>query len=547
MRNWLVTAAFLAGIGVSPAAQAEVPWHITKTEWTAADETGFGDFVRAIALSNCKTTIECIGGPANPYRASDPKTLNFAADCAKFAYMLRAYYAWKNGLPFSYVNAISGETADMRFDTRTNRPVSRRDVIDHGAGVTGAAILNDVRDHVSSATFRMDAAANGRLLSDFYSPKIQPGSIRAGTTIYDTNGHVMTVYDVTADGRILYLDADPDHSVSRGVYGAQTPQSPTWLGGGFKNFRPLKLVGAVRRSDGTYVGGHIVAAPNDTIADYSLEQYVGNGPDASPGNPDLLFKYDGTSLGYLEYVRAAMSGGKLTYNPVFELKSTMRSLCQDLQSRQQFIALAVKDGVDAKPQPAALPGNIYDSGEMLWEAYASPGRDARLRNTFAQFAHDISVMAFMWQQRDPRIVYDGSSLKEDLQKAYTAEAAACHVTYTNSAGAPVTLGFDEMVGRLFAIGFDPYHCIERRWGATSADELATCEDGDVKTRWYKSEQHLRNQAQPSYTTRRDFTLDDLEHNAIGSGTATPPQVDIKATIENIGGQTIFVAMQPVGF
>ena len=110
-----------------PAAAATMPWRITKTEWTAADEKGFGDFVKKIAESGCTTTIECMKGPGNPYRDSDPKSLKFEADCAKWVYMLRAYYAWKNGLPFSYVDQIAGEGADIRFSPNSNRALSRRD------------------------------------------------------------------------------------------------------------------------------------------------------------------------------------------------------------------------------------------------------------------------------------------------------------------------------------------------------------------------------------------------------------------------------------
>src|SRR5687768_17592361 len=113
------------------AAQAASPasWRITKTEWTQADEKGFGDFVRAIAESGCKTSAECMRSPANPYRASDPAGLEFHMDCAKWAYGLRAYYAWKNGLPFSYVNAIAGDGNDIRFSEKGNRVLSRRDLI----------------------------------------------------------------------------------------------------------------------------------------------------------------------------------------------------------------------------------------------------------------------------------------------------------------------------------------------------------------------------------------------------------------------------------
>ena len=50
-------------------------------------------------------------------------TFLFHADCAKWDYMLRAYYASKNGLPFSYVDKIA---SDVRADPDTPRhPIGR--------------------------------------------------------------------------------------------------------------------------------------------------------------------------------------------------------------------------------------------------------------------------------------------------------------------------------------------------------------------------------------------------------------------------------------
>ena len=197
------------------------------------------------------------------------------ADCAKWVYMLRAYYASKNGLPFSYVNQIAGEGPDIRFSPASNRALSRHDLVDKGAGIPVEATLYKIHNQVWSATYRMDPEAEAPVLQDFYSPKIQPGAIHAGTAIYDINGHVGIVYDVTKDGRILYMDAHPDESVSRSFYGPQFGQSAARLGGGFKNFRPLKLAGAARQADGTYVGGRMVLAANREIADFSMEQYRG--------------------------------------------------------------------------------------------------------------------------------------------------------------------------------------------------------------------------------------------------------------------------------
>ena len=236
----VLSAAGLFILGASDAGAQPLPWRITKTEWTAADEKGFGDFVSAIAESGCTTTISCMRSAANLYHENDPPSFDFHADCAKWVYMLRAYYASKNGLPFSYVSRIAGEGDDLRFTTTSNRALARRDLVDIGNGIAVIPALHALHDQVWTATYRMHPAAETPVEQDFYSPKIQPGSIRPGTAIYDINGHVGLVYDVTRDGRILYMDAYPDEHVSRSFYGPQFGQSSAALGGGFQEFPPPK-------------------------------------------------------------------------------------------------------------------------------------------------------------------------------------------------------------------------------------------------------------------------------------------------------------------
>lgn len=378
------------------------PWRIRKTEWTATEEAGFGQFVRAIAESGCTTTTSCMQSAANPYRDSDPPTLIIHADCAKWAYMLRAYFASRNGLPFSYVNRIVSDSGDARFSTTSNGVVSRQDIIDTGVPIDTASVLQHVHDEVSSATYRMDAGLQGSLSQDFYSPKIQPGSIRAGTAIYDINGHVMLVYDVTADGSVLYMDANPDQSVSRGIYGPQVPQTRVALGGGFKNFRPLKLEGAFLMPDGTYLGGHVVLATNDEIPDYSLEQYHGNvvGSEVNGARPQ--YRYNDASLNLYEYARASLSHGGYAYNPVYELQVSMRALCHDANDRTDRADKRVQQGV------AAL--------------YA-----------------DLSQTVAAWQQKDHRVVYDGVSLQDALTAAYAAQDRACVVADPESKDGTISL------------------------------------------------------------------------------------------------------------
>lgn len=527
--------------GVAEAA----PWRIVKDHWSEADEKGFGEFVQAIGQTDCSSSESCLRNIANPYRKTDQHFLDIDVDCAKLPYLLRAYYAWKNNLPFSFVDAVSGEGGDLRYTKTANRAVSRHDVIDRGGGIDGPATIRNTLESVFSGTYRTDANEKRGVLSDFYSPALAPGSIHPGTIVYDVNGHVGIVYKVDADGRAYYMDAHPDFTITRSVYGAQFGQSPARLGGGFKNWRPFKLVGAHRDGAGHLLGGHYAYAENDQIADFSLVQYTGTEPNSKDDVKKARFKYNGADLGFYEYVRVAVSGGKTDYNPIYELQTTMRTLCNDLGDRAQYVDLAIKDGIANKPHLSRLPDNIYGSDNVEWETYSTPSRDARIKAAFVQFYKDMSEMIGLWVNRDPRIVYDGQFLKDDLEKTYAAESQACTITYLSSNKRPVPMTFDDMVHRLFKISFDPYHCIELRWGA-EGDERDGCPDGKDKGKWYAAEQRLRNQPDRTYDIQMGFNIDELSHKAKGSGIDVAPPVDIKSLIDNMGDQVPFTGMSAVG-
>jgi hypothetical protein len=534
----LVAAAHIS------AASAQ-PWRITRTHWSAADERGFGKFVAKIGESDCSSSESCLRDPANPYRATDGHFVDIDVDCAKWPYLLRAYYAWKNGLPFSYVDGVSGEGGDLRYDKNGNHVTGRRDLIDHGRGIDGPLAIRTMLSEVYSGTYRTDATQTHGILSDFYSPALAPGSIRPGTIVYDVNGHVGIVYKVDSDGRAFYMDAHPDFSVSRSVYGAQFGQSPARLGGGFKNWRPFKLVGAHRDGAGYLIGGRMVYAQNNQIPDFSLVQYTGT-EGGSPEDPTAArFVYNGQSLGFYEYARVAVSGGKVDFNPIYELKITMQTMCNDLNDRAQFIGQSIAEGIQNRPHPARLPDNIYGSNNADWESYSTPSRDARIKAEAAAFYQDMAKMIRLWIDRDPRIVYDGQFLKADLQKAYDKASNACVITYLNSAKHPVSMTLDDMIHRLYKMSFDPYDCVELRWGA-SGDEAQTCTDDSNKLRWYAAEQRLRNQIVPEYNRPMNFTVEDLERHRPGAGVDDPPPVDVKAEIENMGPQVAFQGMTPVG-
>jgi hypothetical protein len=353
---------------------------------------------------------------------------------------------------------------------------------------------------------------------------------------YDPNGHVGTIFRVDPDGRLEYIDAHPDSSVTRGFYDQRFVRSRPGMGAGFKNWRPMVLEGAVRRGDGVLVGGHIALPRNKDIPDFSEVQYFGTGPrpdddsDWSSGG----FTLNGEALDYYDYVRAVLAGGKLQFDPVKEFHDMVVSNCDDLHYRADAVSVSIAAGVQNRPEPERLPPNIYGT-EGDWETFSTPSRDARLKTSFKELLDQTKRFVHMFETNDTKLVYKGSDLVDELIAGYDHDTASCSLTYARSNNSPVTLNYLEMQRRLFLMSFDPYECVERRWGATNAGELATCKDGPAKQAWYAAEQNLRNQIDRTYDARMDFTLDELKQPGPGKGAAAPPNVDVRGYLISVRG------------
>ncbi|MCE9522229.1 MAG: hypothetical protein K8S25_07325 [Alphaproteobacteria bacterium] len=527
-RAWM-SLPLLALIAIMSAnaalAQSATTFRVFREAWTDADERGYAEFVQAIGNAQCRTIDACLKNAANPFARSDPPGVTFHADCADLPYFLRAYYAWKRGLPFSYISAVSpkGNTSDIRYTARGNDIASRRDIL---TGTTnGLDLLTNLRDTISSAMYRLHPDMEG---TDLYPIRIDRKAIRPGSVLYDPNGHLAVVYRVEDDGRILYIDSHPDNSLTRGTYGRKFVRSSPGMGAGFKNWRPLKLVGAAKAPDGTYLGGKIVFAANAELPDYSTEQFFGNA--ARPADREWAsgpFVLEGQPVDYYDYMRAKLGGGSLAYEPVQELRNMMRANCEDLRYRGEAVDLAIQSRIHLKAQPPRLPQNIYGT-EGEWEEYSSPSRDARLKTSFKESRDQVQRFIEWHAAGDSRILYQGLNLSADLLSAYDQEASACTVTYLRSNGTPVQLGYEEVRRRMFLLSFDPYHCIERRWGATLPAEAMTCSDDAIKTEWYAAEQNLRNQIDRTYDARMDFGINELKQGpGPGRGVATPPDIDVR--------------------
>ncbi|MCC6921008.1 MAG: hypothetical protein IT548_17560 [Alphaproteobacteria bacterium] len=490
-----VILAALIAVLLSGHAFAEFGWPQMRERWSKHDERGYERFVATLADADCHTVRDCLGPAHNPLAAGDPPGLVFSADCADLVYMLRAYYAWKHGLPFSFLTQIEARQGMGEGDLKTtvygNRPVARFDVVE---GTDIRQVLDLIRNTVSTATFRIDPRIEQPVAQDFYSPAITRAALRPGSAIYNGDGHVVIVSKIDNAGRIHFIDAHPDMSITRGVYSGQYQRGEPAIGAGFHAWRPFA------QEKGVYA-----YAANAQIAGYSLEQYFG----LEATNTDWTkadYSDSGRNADFVEFTRRRLAKGRLRYDVIEEARLGFARLCDDIQDRQRFVDDALAQGLQRTPRPGTLEG-ATPADRSTWLVYSTPGRDRRLRAHVAQLGADLTRYIAMVVGKTGEAIYRGKSLRSDLQLTFDRADAECRLGYTNTDGSAVTLTLKQVLARLPHLSFDPYHCAERRWGA-SGPELERCDEDGLKARWYQAEAPLR-QLKPIPGISPGATLDVL--------------------------------------
>ncbi|MDP1907876.1 MAG: hypothetical protein Q8K85_06220, partial [Hyphomicrobium sp.] len=174
----------------------------------------------------------------------DQMGIVYHPDCAKFPYFLRAYFAFKMGLPFGYSHCSRGQEGSPP-------KCSKWFSIANGTGANGAGLAASFRrflpvlgNAVQSGNGRTAASDNN---TDFYPVPLTQQTLRPGTIYADPYGHIlMLVRRVpqigSATGIFLAADAEPDGSVTRKRFWRGNflfAQDPGLGGPGFKRFRPI--------------------------------------------------------------------------------------------------------------------------------------------------------------------------------------------------------------------------------------------------------------------------------------------------------------------
>jgi hypothetical protein len=466
------------GATVSVPSPAETPakasgvW-ASERGWTRADENLYSAWLEAL-FQDCDERAswpslhEAMDDPGRNLLfdhlglgEDDPGGRNrveMTPDCADNPFYLRAYFAWKTGLPFGYSAASWGSLGEAPHGLgwRTNETT-----VGAGAGPAQAfgRMLAAVKDTVH--------AGNGRTAfkddrSDYYPLPLSRKDLRPGAVFADPYGHTLTIVRwvpqaAKQPGLLLAVDAQPDGTIGikRFWPGNFLFNTQEVVGEpGFKAFRPIVLEGGRPR---LLTNEEVRKSPD--YGNYSVEQ--------EKMAADAFY--------------AAME--KLINPDPLDAESAFRDLFRALH--EQLIVRVDSVGNGEKymkahpgtviPMPAGGAAVFQTTG--LWEDFSTPNRDLRLLiaiDTILGFPDKVA--------KDPRAfgipgTRGAEKIKADLvalQRKWTGELT---ITYTRSDGGPQVLTLGDVLERkeAFEMGYNPNDGAEVRWGAPEGSaERATC-------------------------------------------------------------------------
>ena len=375
-------------------------------------------------------------------------------DCADLPYVLRAYFAWKTGLPVGFRRCGRG-SASGPPTCEAMKVAAPAD----GSDVRGwyGRVVRQVMDAVHSGSARTGLTDSA---TDFYPVAVTRAALRPGTIYADPYGHTLVVVKwvpQTAErgGMLLAVDAQPDNSVARKRFWEGTflfADVPS-AGPGFKAFRPL-----VRNDHGGFAAlSNAELADDPRFVPYSAEQAM--------LTPDEF------------YARVGHIMNPAGLRPQQAYDEMLDALVEQLTTRVDSVRRG-EDYVRAHPrETVAMPhgARIFETIGP-WEDFATPSRDLRL-----QIAMRVLLDLPEHVIRHPELyVLDGlppSAARTMVEERHAGAISERAITYTRSDGSPWRLTVADLLARRSALemAYNPNDCVEIRWGAEpGTDEVATC-------------------------------------------------------------------------
>ncbi|NLH76950.1 MAG: hypothetical protein GX465_07925, partial [Acidobacteria bacterium] len=391
--------------------------------------------------------------------ADGARPLAMTPDCADNPYFLRAYFAWKTGLPFGYHETDWGT---LESPPRAGRFVAadRSDPSAGAAAVPVAAmerLLNRVKNSVHAGNGRTALRADG---TDYYPLPLARRALRPGTVYADPYGHTYTLVRWVpqtrkSPGLLLGVDAQPDGTigVKRFWKGNFLFTTEDVIGEpGFKAFRPIAVE-----------AGRPRLLTNAEIARH-------------PGYGDYSLAQERLPMGDFY---AAMD--RLINPEPLDAEAALEDLFRALHEQ---LLVRVDSVANGEAYMKAHPGAVIPmpSGKAVfqtlgqWEDYSTPNRDLRLLiaiDTVLEFPGKAAANPAAFEM-------DGKGTADEIRARLEARlrkrAGELTITYAGSDGSPRTLSVAEIFRRAeaFETGYNPNDSVEIRWGAPAGSaELAT--------------------------------------------------------------------------
>ncbi len=396
-------------------------------------------------------------------------------DCADLPYFLRAYFAFKMGLPFGYAKCSRGGGGQppkcFQWFSVQNIEAARAASPDQkvatavptggkgpGLATSFGHYLRTTADAVHSGSAR--TAANDEN-TDYYPVPLTQDTLRPGVVYADPYGHVLMLARRVAQtddaaGVFFAVDAQPDGTVARKRFWRGNflfAQDPSLGGPGFKRFRPIvrESNGALRRLSNEEI------AKNPQYADFSLEQ-AKLGVEAFYDRMD-----DVMSPAPLDPTRAMTEA-------IAALEEQVKARVTSVENGRKFQNSG--RGVAEMPDGAAIFETIG-----AWEDFATPARDLRILiaiDVVRGFPDRVARRPERYAMPPGKSV---AGVKAELQSTLASELAARKFSYPRTDGSMWTLTLKDVIDRagVLEMAYNVNDCVELRWGASEkSDEAATC-------------------------------------------------------------------------
>jgi len=448
----------------------------TPRKWSRSEEDLFSAWVEGLfdaplsAVMSFGSLHEITSDPArNPLHdhlglGEDgplPKGLRLDPDCADLPYFLRAYFAWKRGLPFGFSRCTRGGQGRAPTCLERNDQTTMGDLTDPPRDRVRrmeAFLRRRLKDTVHSGTGRTEGTSDA---SDYYPIDLRSEALRPGTIYADPYGHILVVAkrvppDDGNAGILFAVDGQPDGTVARKRFWRGNflfaKGDPAFGSPGFKRFRPVSMR-----------GGQIRAMKNDAIAssadwgDFSLVQ-------------DEL-----DVTGFFDRMDTVISPQPL--DPERALLAAVDALEEQLKGRVRSIDnaekhFATRGALIDMPKGASIFETTGD-----WEDFSTPARDMRVLialDVVKAFPHEVVRLPQRFILPPGRSAAD---VEKSLVQKLGAQLEARSIRYARMDGSQQPLTLATVAGRAeqLEVAYDPNDCPEARWGAApGSPEVSTC-------------------------------------------------------------------------